>query len=716
MMKILDKLKKINYRHYICVLITLGFVLCSIFVFPSAFTRLVESLRDFGLSIAYYFCELFKIDHNIRPTVMAFSKVPFEMPWGLPNTWEEFEVLFELYWRAFLNKDNFLAYLTHTGQVISDGSRWVLVLALPLVLAVVIIAKVLDKHNNKYNEDTRPLVAFKKFSDKTYRPVKAWCLEFVDFVKAHKVYWVLWLVVWAYNFNFFTIVIEFFAFYYFFVITFTFKDIYRQVLKLLLDLSVVLDFIPVPIWVMIGIVIVMIIRRKIGFHRLNHYERQDRGFINERPICSMTVGTMGKKKTMSITDMALSTEVMFRDKAFEKILENDLKFPYFPWVNLENWLRCLMEYHKAYNLATVRQFVQLRRDRWIKNPTQDGIFDYDYERYGLTYDDNLAECDVWSVIETYAQLYFIYIVQSSLLISNYSIRTDNVIQDVGNFPLWDSDFFKRDSRLLDSFSRHAHILNFDTLRLGRKVVEDNADFIEFGVYVITEIGKERQNTLELKEVKKSDNTTNQKNDLFNYSLKMARHSATVDNYPFIKIFTDEQRPESWGADARDLCEVIHVQESSDMKLAMPFFFVEELLHAFLFNKFTQSYYEYRFKRSDNSLLMYFIKSVVGWFHRYYTRTYNQFGYFNVEMGVEDGTLDGTLNKKTYKIMAKKTLSRRYRTDCHGDIFTEKALGSKVGIEDLVEFVDVKATFEEMATENSYFFIDLMKIKDGQPKK
>ena len=72
-----------------------------------------------------------------------------------------------------------------------------------------------------------------------------------------------------------------------------------------------------------------------------------------------------------------------------------------------------------------------------------------------------------------------------------------------------------------------------------------AGSFEFGVVGITEIGKERGNNLELKEIKKGTDEANQKNDLFNSWLKMCRHSATVDNFPFIKVFTDEQRPESW---------------------------------------------------------------------------------------------------------------------------------------------------------------------------
>lgn len=61
---------------------------------------------------------------------------------------------------------------------------------------------------------------------------------------------------------------------------------------------------------------------------------------------------------------------------------------------------------------------------------------------------------------------------------------------------------------------------------------------------------------------------------------MVRHSATIGNYPFVKVITDEQRPESWGADARDLCEIVRINDKSDMKLAMPFFTIEEMLISF----------------------------------------------------------------------------------------------------------------------------------------
>lgn len=368
-----------------------------------------------------------------------------------------------------------------------------------------------------------------------------------------------------------------------------------------------------------------------------------------------------------------------------------------------------MESHEVYNLATAEIWIRQKALIWYNEQTRENLFNYDYEKYGLNYNDKLRVYDIWEVIETYAKLYFIYVIQSSLLIANYSIRVDNVLSDLGNFPLWHSDFFKSDSRLIDSYSRHSHILDFDTLRLGKKVIENNdkADGFEFGVIVITEVGKERGNNLELQEKKKNAAEANQKNDLFNSCLKMIRHSATVDKFPFVRIITDEQRPESWGADARDLCEIVHIKESGDTCLAMPFFSLAELLYGWLFGKFTNLYYQYRYVRSDNTLFMYLLKAFTAKIHHYYTSIYNRFGYCTLYVQTESGTQDGQLSNNKYFLMTKKIYSKRFSTDCFSDFFTEKALRSPVGLDDIKEYAAEKATFAELAEQNSYFVNDLL---------
>ena len=99
-MKIFNKIRKISYFHYICFGITLIFLLIAVFVFPKAYLRLLESLKDFGKSFGYYIQEIFHIDFGIKPSVNNFSSVPFTPIINLPDSWQEFKTL----WSAYCDK------------------------------------------------------------------------------------------------------------------------------------------------------------------------------------------------------------------------------------------------------------------------------------------------------------------------------------------------------------------------------------------------------------------------------------------------------------------------------------------------------------------------------------------------------------------------------------------------------------------------------------
>ena len=66
-----------------------------------------------------------------------------------------------------------------------------------------------------------------------------------------------------------------------------------------------------------------------------------------------------------------------------------------------------------------------------------------------------------------------------------------------------------------------------------------------------------------------------------------------------------------------------------------------------------------------------------------------------------------LDENKYYIMSKKIYSKRFSTDCFSDFFTEKAVRSFVGIDDLAEYATEKATFSELGAQNSYFINDLL---------
>ena len=691
-----------NRRFSIAVTLVISAIFLGLTaVFWQSYARFGESCRDFGLSVAYYVCELFGIDYSFTPTVTEYSGV---LQWEilLPDDWQGFTASAKEYFSLLIDGENFAGYWAKGGDVMLVAAKIIAVILPCVIVLLLVIYRMYRQGNTKHNQNTKPLRVFKAISKYTYQPVKRAVLCYREYLSEHKAVWMCWIILWVFHLNLASIVTDFFAYYFYFVLSFDVANLYVQVCKLFIDLQVI--FRHFPWWSIVTVCWLLFNRwrKNIAFNRLWHFEARNCGFINELPIVSMSCGSMGTKKTTLITDMVLSQEVMFRQKALSILQQNDMKFPYFPWIAFEDELRSCMEHGTVYNLATVKEWVALKRQRFARHRNvRWQIYGYELERYGETFDDALKVNGLFEVLETYAQAYFIYVIQSSLIVANYSIRTDNALMDNGNFPLWMTDFFPKNRR---TESRHAHILDFDVLRLGKKVLENNpkAGSFEFGVVGITEIGKERGNNLELKEVKKGAEGTNQKNDLFNSWLKMCRHSATVDNFPFIKVFTDEQRPESWGADARDLADILYINSCGDMCLSLPFYTIEEMISEWAFNRFMRLYEDFRFRRGDNTLLVHILKSITAWIWRRNLRIYNRFGYSILKIEKERGTMDGKTENKKFYLMNAKIYAKRFSTDCFSDYFNELARHSHVGLMDYLEYATEKASVEELKAQNSYF--------------
>lgn len=682
------------------IALTIGFILLGVFVFRSSYIRLWQGAKDFGLSVAYYFCVMFGIKNSITPTVNIIPEVQTPQV-TLPSDFDGFKSNAAQYFSLLFSKDNFNGWLTHISGVMSDFAK-ILVIIVPCIVVLILIIKALyNRENNKHGKDTIPLKVFKFISKYTYHPIKRFIIDYIDFLRRHGWIWKCWIAMWVFHFNLATIIIEFLAFYFYFAVEFDFGCIYTQFVKLFADLKI--PFIYFPWWFLIFLIYPLFdrFRKRIATARLRHYEARNCGFINELPIVSMSCGSMGKKKTTLITDMALSQEVMFRQKALEILQKCDMKFPYFSWICFEKELQAKMDDGTIYNLATIKCWVQDLKERFEEHYDKAILYSYDFWRYGLSCENGLYTEDIFDVLSTYAQAYFIYIIESSLIVSNYSVRTDNLLLDSGNFPMWIMDFFPKTFR---QESRHAHILDFDILRLGKKVIENNPNVgsFEFGVIGITEIGKERGNNLELLEKKKTADEANQKNDKFNSWLKMCRHSATVDNFPFIKVFVDEQRPESWGADARDLCDIVNIISSGNLKLAMPFYTIGDMLSEWAFNRFIGLYYDFRFRRGDNTLLVHVLKSVTAWLWKRNIRIYNRYGYSVLKIEKERGTMDGKVFKKKYYLMSAKIYRKRFATDCFADYFNDMALRTNVGLNDYREYLTECANVDELQAQNSYF--------------
>lgn len=688
------------------------------YLFRASFFRLYEAVKDFGLCVAYYFCELFEIEYSFT---VGINNISDKLP-GIkfPIDLESFKASFSAFWEIFKDSGTLLSYLAKTAEFAKLLGYCSTILIPLFVLVYLMVDHSKKKTNNNYAEDTKALKRFKKSSKKVYSPVKKWILSFIDFAKENH-YFKIWGVELFFIFNLATVLFEFFGFYFYFVTSWDFKGLFVQLYKLLVDIIPTLDFFPLIFWIVIGWLIFCHWRNKIGYSVLNHNEHKNRGFINERPICSMIVGSMGTGKTTMAVDMVLSQEVMFRDKALSILIELDVLFPFFPWINLENTIKALLENHTIYNLASIDACFK-KLEKCFLDPSEErldeldpelktynnGLFDYDYEKYGLFKEDGLKNYWIFDVIREYAKAYFVYIIQSVYIISNLSVRNDDSVVDCGNLPVWTNDFFRVP---VDAPSRFSHIIDYDAFRLGSKIIKENvkSNFFEFGIVLITEIGKERGNNLENQELKKKTLETNQKNDRFNDFLKMIRHSATIWNYSFVKVITDEQRAMSWGADARELCEIVHIHQRSEERLAIPLFALEKSLYEVLRPGFERWYVDYRMRRGDYTLPFYLKKLFYTKFFSWYLKKSNIFGYYKLKVKIADGgELDST-KSNYYYLSTKKIYSDRFRSDCFSDYFYAKSISSNTSLDEVPAFEGVLARLDEMKLMNSYFFNNLCEL-------
>ena len=724
MTKIKTFFKSLDYRHYICVGITLIFVCLTAFVYRTSFLRLIESIVDFATSIFGYFCNMFMLgnpDFDIDSVTTVTE--PSGVVYPIENNFPKFVSDFERYWDLWANETVFYGYLALILQFLMHFTTFIMLIVSFVLLSKIIFKELLYRPNNDVGAETVFLRGWKRFSSGVYLPVKNYLSDFVSFLKTYGFYLKIWLFVWLVNTNILSIVVSSVAFVFYFSSSFSIAAVPHQLYKLFLDLTLMFDTLPWIVWVVIAILLFDMWRKRFADMRLRYFEAVCRAFLNNMGVCVMINGEMGKGKTKLLTDMVLSQRVIFRDKALEILQKIDMQYPNFPWLTFETDLRRGFDDGSLYNLASIERYVIARCIQSERIINDEGgcnkyiiryikkhcaalfapYWGYDYRIYPRFYNDSLKISLLERDLITYAHAYFIYIC-SNYVLSNYSIRFDDVMLTSGNFPRWNTDFLERDPKTVGQFSRYAKILDQDMLRLGKNVIKDNphAGTLEFGIIAMTEIGKERLNQLEQQGLKKISEEANQKNDLFNYTQKFGRHPSTVDNYPFFRFFADEQRAMSLGADLRELCTLVDIDTCSDLKITIPFFGIEDFVISRIYKRFMSIYLNFRFYRGDNSLFMYSLKNFVVWLNNYRQRRFNRYGYMKMKLEVEKGNMEGATDSYVYYLMTKKIYSERYSTDCYAGYFRERAFETKLGFKDIPEYEGVKATADELREQNSYF--------------
>ena len=705
--------------------------------FPNSLPRLAESIRDFLTSIMFYFGEIFLDgNHSVYPTVVLKQQwILAPEIWKpikfLPATVEEFIVFWYEYWSDVFNIEYFKMYCNMIGDFFYYSSRLLLPLMLLFLVLYLAIQNVKNYHCTERNKKSKPLVLFELFLFNVVHPVIYWIKDFVRFCFIHPKYLLAWFIIWGLHFNLFSIVVSFFAYYFYFMSSWQILSVYAQLLKLQTDLTPVIRFIPGLIWLVVGCKIFNHICKNMAYDRLHYAERCNEAVIRERGLVTIISGKMRKGKTQLATSMALIKQKVIYDDMDKVMLKYERYFPNFGWQIFRDHLDRLITDRVIVDLASCRKVLSTMcrmfdtvctfftvdeyREYLDSNALRfDRTFGYDFDHYAVTYNDNLRNIKLFKALEEYACAYYVFTVQTTLIFANYSIRDDSELRSEGNKPYRNNDFIHRDPELREMTSRYAHILDMDMLRLQTKMIKDNefARVLHPGSYVISEVDKERKNMLELKEMKINVDEANQKNDGFNLTLMMGAHPNIVDYIPIFGFFADLQRPENLGAGALQLGEVVNIVDATDFAPALPFFssyWFTEGVYQLVNSVWTSFKKKHDINRCDSTLFVYLIENIMSKIGNHYDKINGRFGMQTLTLEIQDGTLDGKVKHERWPLLAIRDRSERYSTDCLKGVFVTDPPNKK-HIDDYLMYEGIMPTPKELSMQHSYFYNGIHKIK------
>ncbi len=715
-MKLIKRLKNVHFKtfHIICI-ITLIIPFVLILINSNALIdRIIISMKCFADNVRYYFLTIF--DKETSDSIQSYDFL-FENLYEVGKTLEIVPKNYELfveqitsYFAMPINGDIWLDYIE---KLLIDIIFWLRIIMIAL-LAVPFykLLKYKFLHENKKTnfDETKPYKIAIIINDKIMYPFKKIINKFTNFIKENRYYLIILVVEVIVLCRGVNIVLDFIGFYFYFVASFKIVTIYKEVIMLICDLFPILKHISTFGFIVINYFLLCLIRRKIGYKKLMYLEKYNKGFISSLGVTTLIDGTPGSDKTLTATDMTISKEEMLRSQALDILFEIYLRFPNFDYYALETELITAVEFGNIKNQVQIKYWMRNKKKRFLKNPSIEKIFGYDYKHLKMYHYDELKNEYIFDALSDYARAYFVYALSGALSMSNYAIRHDIDEYD-GKFPLYGYDYFKRDYRDINDSSMYAKIIDYDAFRLGKKIIKDNpnANIIDGCVVVEDENDKERRNQLTTRHLDYNSETANQLNDGYNDFLKMVRHFCTIRHRCFFARFSTMQRSNDVDSGSREVNEYVLNLKSSEKewKSAMPLWWIEPILCEFIIARYRNFYLKYRNNRCDKTLIMLTLGTIASCCNRYLEKYENTFDYYTREIEKKySSDTSKVVREDKYFIMKKKAYCDRYSTDCYSNARENKYLKAKVGFKDRETYTSNKATIDELKMQHSYF-IDLL---------
>ncbi len=727
---------KTRIRRTIFYTLTIA-ILCisvafSVFRFSAVLGRTAAGLKDCLLSLAYYVAFLFKQERYVTPTIGIF---PDDIEAILPITLEQFEALMTTYGELLADFDVFLAYLDVVRDVIGRIAEWILPLTLLFAVGLLLLVLLYSEKENNVGQDSKALRFFKWLNGKTLAPLLFYTKKFWRFLKARKYLLYPIIGIWLYNLNVFTIAFEALAWLVYFVVSYDLEATLVFIAKFAADMTVSIFFLPRWVWAIILYKVFDFLRCRLGIKKIKAAIEKVKKFLQERREAKFILGFQRSKKTSLLVQLKTISECcVMRPQAKKAFLTRAKQFPKFPWLVYSRYLMTARKKHKIYNWACIRQFLlflqwaqatdklhgrEIRRQinrhlrrRWGYT-FDDYCFGYDLTKNATVFDDGLDLVSIYDAMEGYGKTFFLYSQETPLDISNFPIRSDFIIEDGGNMPEFKVNLTEKDTKKSMKRTKWGHRINRDCFRLGEKFDPTNPEVnaVEYGLKCSMEDAKERKNQITRRATKTEEGEPTQDNDLTEMEEKIHTHAATVDNFTYWDDFRDDHRAMSLNADSRDLKLMMYIEKSGAAKFYLPFFALDEAVFGLTTLFFDFLYWIITKKKGSNTALIAFLQKLYTPIFKHYTRYYNFFSYYPLEIILTTGA-SGDTERIKMPLIALVAYRGRFRTDALGAFFYQKTKMSLLGLDDIPMYQSKYMTVPEMVEQKSYMIRDMMKAFKG----
>lgn len=714
-----EKLLSVDIRKYILLSLLFVSILFSFTIYDDSLVRLISALEDLCTSLInwFVFCygELFYILFDIElPEVnvklLSFPRISFEEMLnidlvGLSARLKRFPDAFE---RLFLQYNQWLYNFLFYGLLIFSNGAMCLFLVGFLLIRMMFQEN--DRPEGYYSKPARMYIAL---TSKIIKPTKAFFIDFTNYCQEHKGLVYALFAVWLFNLNIVTIVTEFVAFYYYFICSWSFRSVGLILAYCGLDTIIMLLSLPLAWWLVVVARIYYRVNEEQGIDNLKHMEAMNCGFLKILDIVVLIVGEPGTGKTTLLVDMFLSWINIFKDESLKTIFKYELYFPSFPWARFRRDLMDRVVSREIKCLPHVDDYV----DHLFDVSFSDGfVYGYRDDLYKYTVDVGNRQIKLREALKVYGNAFVLYL-NENLGISNFPIRMDGNFDNSKYFKKWNGNFFEK-----KKVSRLTHILNQDMLRHGVKKDPRSKEIGALGPSVIAwaEISKDLGNQNTNAHYKADALTCNPKNEKIIHSFMFARHlRSLVDNFPYIRFITDDQRAANVAASAVGLMCVVNISSKSEMMIAIPgfgFYLETEKFIVKIFNKLSLKRENVR---GDVTLSWILIKQIVSAISLPAQRMRSQFGYEELTLLRQAGNAfsgnegaqntAGQATEHVYYKMYWKNYSDRFISDSHASAYAEAQKRAGIGINDIPTYQNLRMSSEEIEYHRSRLGSELINM-------